>query len=169
MKSKVQFDIDQTGNPVVSMRVEVTDDVRDKLAKRFIEKLGHDSALAVISFRPDPIEGVSDAVINPVPPVDIFSTNDEIRKLLYYVGKNQMTRMIKLMDEELITREVLSPEPHAKLPAHEFYFLLQNSEHKILLALSKGGNKETEYWFKDNIVSEDSFKKIVDKISKIKI
>lgn len=40
MESKASFDLDYTNNPVVKLEIKSTLDVRDKIAKRFIESLG---------------------------------------------------------------------------------------------------------------------------------
>lgn len=43
MLSKAFFDLDQSNNPVIEVEVASTPDVRDKIAKRFIERLGSES------------------------------------------------------------------------------------------------------------------------------
>jgi hypothetical protein len=43
MESKAMFDIDSSNSPVIKLEVKSTTDLRDKVAKRFIEALGHES------------------------------------------------------------------------------------------------------------------------------
>lgn len=43
MLSKSVFDLDQSNNPVIALEVKSSDDVRDKIAKRFTEKLATES------------------------------------------------------------------------------------------------------------------------------
>ena len=41
MLSRASFDIDGQNNPIVKLEIASTPDVRDKIAKRFIEDFGH--------------------------------------------------------------------------------------------------------------------------------
>lgn len=43
MQSRATFDLDESNYPVVKLEITSSSDVRDKLAKRFIELLGHAS------------------------------------------------------------------------------------------------------------------------------
>lgn len=43
MLSKATFDLDQSNNPVINVEIISTPDLRDKVAKRFIEALGSQS------------------------------------------------------------------------------------------------------------------------------
>lgn len=43
MLSKASFDLDAQNNPIVKLEIASTPDVRDKIAKRFIESLRHES------------------------------------------------------------------------------------------------------------------------------
>lgn len=43
MQSKATFDLDQSNNPGIRLEIISTPDVRDKIAKRVIESLGHTS------------------------------------------------------------------------------------------------------------------------------
>lgn len=43
MQSKSFFDLDHSNAPVMRVQIISTSDVRDKIAKRFIESLGHTS------------------------------------------------------------------------------------------------------------------------------
>jgi len=80
MKSKVTYDFDGLMKPVIRATVAYgTDDVRDKLARTFIENLGYDSNLCTIHN-----EGVGESdshyVIRPVK--DVYeAVIEELSKL----------------------------------------------------------------------------------------
>lgn len=48
MQSKAMFDLDSHNNPVIDLSIVSSGDVRDKIAKRFIEQLGHLSTFCEI-------------------------------------------------------------------------------------------------------------------------
>lgn len=50
MRSKLMFDINEHNEAVISANVILTDDLRDKTAKKFIERLGGLSNLLFIQF-----------------------------------------------------------------------------------------------------------------------
>lgn len=43
MESRATFDLDHSNSPVIRAEIKSSLDVRDKIAKRFIEALGHNS------------------------------------------------------------------------------------------------------------------------------
>lgn len=43
MESRASFDLDHSNSPVIRTNIKSSPDVRDKIAKRFIEALGHTS------------------------------------------------------------------------------------------------------------------------------
>lgn len=50
MKSTIKIDVDHKNNPIILVRWEDSDDVRDKLVKRWIEGFGYSSNEAKMSF-----------------------------------------------------------------------------------------------------------------------
>lgn len=52
MKSKIKFDLNSQDQAVVTAEIIYTDDVRDKVARTFYERLGYDSNLAFIEILP---------------------------------------------------------------------------------------------------------------------
>lgn len=48
MESKATFDLDHNNIPVIKLEIKSSPDVRDKIAKRFIENLRHQSQWCVI-------------------------------------------------------------------------------------------------------------------------
>lgn len=71
MKSKLRFDIGEDNSPIIYFEVEQTDDLRDKIAKRFIEELGYESNWLTIQFLPSD-SGVYKGVIIPVSDVEVL-------------------------------------------------------------------------------------------------
>ena len=53
MQSKIRFDLNPENEAVVTSEIIYTDDVRDKVARTFYERLGYESNLAYISIHPD--------------------------------------------------------------------------------------------------------------------
>lgn len=53
MKSKCYFDLNANDESVICAQITYTDDIRDKVANRFYENLGHESNLAVVRIFPD--------------------------------------------------------------------------------------------------------------------
>jgi len=66
MQSKVIFDLDYSNNPVVNLRISSSPDVRDKIAKRFIEALGKTSQWCEILPTAD-----SEYTIFPITPEEL--------------------------------------------------------------------------------------------------
>jgi len=67
MLSKATFDLDHDNNPVVKLQIiSTTDDVRDKIAKRFIEALGHESTWCQILSN-----GTNEYTIWPIAPSEL--------------------------------------------------------------------------------------------------
>ena len=50
MKSKITIDVDQDNQPIIKVEYSESDDVRDKLVKRFIENFGHNSNSARVEW-----------------------------------------------------------------------------------------------------------------------
>lgn len=50
MKSSIKIDFDENGQPIIKVDIVKTEDVRDKLLQRFVEKLGYQSSYCKIDF-----------------------------------------------------------------------------------------------------------------------
>lgn len=78
MKSSVKIGIDDNGGSVIELEVASSDDVRDKLAKRFVEALRHESNWCRIEN-----VGVSQEYASwRISPVDPNGLNDELKTIL---------------------------------------------------------------------------------------
>lgn len=52
MKSRLTFDLDSQNRAIILVHVELTEDVRDKIAKQFQERFRTEGSLASISYFP---------------------------------------------------------------------------------------------------------------------
>ncbi len=90
MQSKATFDLDQNNSPVIKIQVTSTDDVRDKIAKRFTETFVHgDSQWCEILP-----SGEGEYLIWPIKP-------DELRKTAKYM----MARADELEKHRMATKD----------------------------------------------------------------
>jgi hypothetical protein len=71
MRSKITIDVDEQNQPIILINYESSNDVRDKLVKRFLEAFGGISCYARFHFLPHP-EGLNvsrqNAVLIPLSP-----------------------------------------------------------------------------------------------------
>ena len=73
MQSKIKFDLTEQNDPCIILEIsQNTDDLRDKVAQRFIEELGYESNLLNITFLPG--DGKK-AIILPINELDIEHKN----------------------------------------------------------------------------------------------
>lgn len=67
MKSRISIDLDENNSPYISIQYSPSDDVRDKMVKRFLEGFGSESTLAKFSFTNYSNDSVTHASIHPIP------------------------------------------------------------------------------------------------------
>lgn len=67
MKSKIMIDVDYDNQPIIKIEYQESEDVRDKLVKRFMEAFGGKSTFANFWFLSDEISN-SKAKIRPIGP-----------------------------------------------------------------------------------------------------
>lgn len=77
MKSKVTFDLNADNSPIIKAIIEYSEDVRDKIAKRFKEGFGHSSNLAIVKFTDEPLSITSGGLV-----IDFGSTDRSGLELL---------------------------------------------------------------------------------------
>lgn len=68
MYSKVKFDIDEDNNPCIVAEIKHSDDVRDKIAARFFERLGENPILCKVSET-----GNNTLCITPMSPLEVHT------------------------------------------------------------------------------------------------
>ena len=77
MKSKLKFDLTEQNDPCIIAEISHdTEDLRDKVAKRFIEELGYDSNILRLTYIPSD-NSVSRCLIQPVSELSIISPNSD--------------------------------------------------------------------------------------------
>lgn len=98
MRSKLMFDINEHNEAVISANVILTDDLRDKTAKKFIERLGGQSNLLFVHFvLTDEGERIN---------VKSFGGNkEETSELLRGVNIHQLKSLAEELPKELKRRE----------------------------------------------------------------
>lgn len=64
MKSRISIDVDHDNQPIIKIEYSESDDVRDKLVKRFLESFGGDSCWATFNFYDSPTIHQSNNVLN---------------------------------------------------------------------------------------------------------
>lgn len=124
MYSKVKFDLDSQDEAVISAGiVPSSHDVRDKIARTFIERLGYESNLALIQFLPDTecdgeqygrkgLFGQKNIVIKT------FGANDEktcLKRLVEQLCTDQLNDLLELIPIVLNKRSSGTPENPVKM------------------------------------------------------
>lgn len=77
MQSTIKFDLAEDGSSNILIYQENSDDVRDKIANRFFQKLNYDSVWCKVTFLPSE-SGKRGAIITPITPEEI---KDEIEHM----------------------------------------------------------------------------------------
>lgn len=89
MNSRISIDVDHDNQPVIKIEYKDSDDVRDKLVKKFLETYGSASAWARtiwVEPRPD-LTMNSTVIIRPIPPHAMDTEGDEMKQLFGYLPK----------------------------------------------------------------------------------
>lgn len=70
MKSRITIDVDYENQPIIKIEYLESEDVRDKLVKRFLESFGYDSIYCTHNFmdRLEPNNNNKESWIKPVKP-----------------------------------------------------------------------------------------------------
>lgn len=81
MLSRISIDVDGDNQPIIKIEYKPSDDVRDKLVKKFMETFGSQSTFATFFFYNTPIDqGNTTAIVRPLPVRDFqYHVNDMIR------------------------------------------------------------------------------------------
>lgn len=76
MRSRITIDLDEANQPVIKIQYVESDDLRDKIVKRFLEKLGHESRWCEINFEPS--TEITTAIVSAIHPSDLATHQDLI-------------------------------------------------------------------------------------------
>lgn len=79
MKSKLRFELDEDNKPVIQLEVINSDDLRDKVAKKFLERLGSNSNYCLIEFN----TAIDTNMIATITPID----NKDLEWLFSQIGE----------------------------------------------------------------------------------
>ncbi len=69
MKSKITIDLAEDNQPVILINYVPSEDVRDKMIKRFLETFGYESRWARMTFQSLPDGSIS--TMRPIPPNEL--------------------------------------------------------------------------------------------------
>ena len=83
MKSKITIDLAEDNQPIIKVDYVYSEDVRDKMVKRFLERFGGASCWArfryTTSYAESEYGGTSrTAEIKPIPPEDLIKEGEEV-------------------------------------------------------------------------------------------
>lgn len=76
MKSKITIDVDFQNQPVIKIQYIESEDVRDKLVKRFLEKFGGVSAWSTHYFMDN-----NESWISPIAPENLLDQSESIKTI----------------------------------------------------------------------------------------
>jgi hypothetical protein len=77
MKSKITIDLDIDNQPIVKIDFQPSDDVRDKMVKRFLETFGHSSVWCRWEYQ-NQVEDGSTSILRPISPERLIQEGKEI-------------------------------------------------------------------------------------------
>lgn len=66
MKSRINIDLDEDNQTIIEVFWRDSDDVRDKMVKKFLESFGSRSTLAEFHYTAGPEDGEAKAKIRPI-------------------------------------------------------------------------------------------------------
>lgn len=76
MRSIIRFDLSESNNPIIKIIYTHSDDVRDKIVKRFYESLGNASEWCRIEFINQIGSNNDIAIISPISPQELSTQQD---------------------------------------------------------------------------------------------
>lgn len=81
MKSKITIDLAEDNQPVIKIQYVDSEDVRDKMIKRFIETFSYSSVWVRWSYE-GVISDCSVSTLRPIPPKEMKSNAEEMLRIL---------------------------------------------------------------------------------------
>jgi len=89
MKSRISIDVDEDNQPVIKIEYSPSEDVRDKLVKKFLETFGSASAWARTSYLHVPDAPVlnNTMLIRPIPSYEMGDQSQEMAKMFSFMPK----------------------------------------------------------------------------------
>lgn len=104
MKSKILIDVDYDNQPIIRIEYQNSEDVRDKLVKRFLEAFGGQSMYASFYFvDAQPHEGQR-AMVRPIAPDMLMSNVSIISEMANHYEKYHRKATCSTVDEIAATQ-----------------------------------------------------------------
>jgi hypothetical protein len=82
MKSRITIDVDYDNQPIIKVEYTESDDVRDKLVKKFMESFGTQSYLATFYYEGTVKTPNSLAIVRPLPAKEFHYHQDFIKAIV---------------------------------------------------------------------------------------
>lgn len=86
MRSRITIDLDPFNRPVIQVEYSPSEDVRDKLVKRFLEGFAHESVWCRATFDLIKNDGTL-LLIRPIPPNEFQENERELRMMRVKEGE----------------------------------------------------------------------------------
>lgn len=87
MKSRISIDLDESNNPIIKIEYAHSDDVRDKMVKRFLEGFSGDSAWAKFQFSGISSSGSTSQLL----PIPFVNLEEEAKTMTMYANTYKET------------------------------------------------------------------------------
>lgn len=81
MKSRITIDVDYDNQPIIKIEYQESEDVRDKLVKRFMETFGGKSCYATFYFTSLGMVVNSHAMLRPIPSDELVRHAEDMQRL----------------------------------------------------------------------------------------
>lgn len=92
MESRISIDMDWDNQPIIRIDYKPSEDVRDKMVKRFMDTFGSESYLATFHYSNTPSDQTnSQARIRPIPITEIPDHYDNFKSLMAFTTKGEIS------------------------------------------------------------------------------
>lgn len=95
MKSRISIDVNEDNQPIIKIEWNESDDVRDKLVKRYLEKFGTDSHIAKFQYENWFIENTTNNRLASITPLSLKELRKETKLLNLYFDDIDSRSLVK--------------------------------------------------------------------------
>lgn len=131
MKSRISIDVDYDNQPIIKIEYSPSEDVRDKLVKKFFESFGGQSTWANFYFSQPPLpdskaifgQSNSQAVVRPI---HVHELKDHVTPLKYMVQEHEKMLLVNNGPVEVSESEIVEFRGkmlNAGLPSLDSYLI----------------------------------------------
>lgn len=100
MKSRISIDLDYYNKPIINIEYRESDDLRDKVVKRFLEEFGHNSNFCRVNWQIREND-INQAVnISPISPAQLEDSYHDMKVQLNSYSPIEKAATKKLAKEE---------------------------------------------------------------------